>query len=182
VAHEQAPPALIQLLQAFNNPFIYVLMALAAVSFVTDYWLPLRNGEETDLTGIIIIVTMVSLSGLLRFWQEFRTNKAAQALKSMVRTTATVLRRGPGNMGPVQEEIAIEELVPGDIIFLAAGIWFRRRPFAGVPDLFVSQSILSGESLPVEKYDVLASVSGKGVTGFLSRTKIKACWRWAISV
>lgn len=86
VAHEQAPPALIQLLQAFNNPFIYVLMALAAVSFVTDYWLPLRNGEETDLTGIIIIVTMVSLSGLLRFWQEFRTNKAAQALKSMVRT------------------------------------------------------------------------------------------------
>ena len=80
VAHEQAPPALIQLLQAFNNPFIYVLMALAAVSFVTDYWLPLRNGEETDLTGIIIIVTMVSLSGLLRFWQEFRTNKAAQAL------------------------------------------------------------------------------------------------------
>ncbi len=121
VAHEQAPPALIQLLQAFNNPFIYVLMALAAVSFVTDYWLPLRNGEETDLTGIIIIVTMVSLSGLLRFWQEFRTNKAAQALKSMVRTTATVLRRGPGNMGPVQEEIAIEELVPGDIIFLAAG-------------------------------------------------------------
>jgi Mg2+-importing ATPase len=57
VAHEQAPPALVQLLQAFNNPFIYVLMALAVVSFVTDYWLPLRSGEETDLTGIIIIVT-----------------------------------------------------------------------------------------------------------------------------
>ncbi len=163
VAHEQAPPALIQLLQAFNNPFIYVLMALAAVSFVTDYWLPLRNGEETDLTGIIIIVTMVSLSGLLRFWQEFRTNKAAQALKSMVRTTATVLRRGPGNMGPAQEEIAIEELVPGDIIFLAAGDLVPADVrLLESRDLFVSQSILSGESLPVEKYDVLASVSGKG--------------------
>ncbi len=163
VAHEQAPPALIQLLQAFNNPFIYVLMALAAVSFVTDYWLPLRNGEETDLTGIIIIVTMVSLSGLLRFWQEFRTNKAAQALKSMVRTTATVLRRGPGNMGPTQEEIAIEELVPGDIIFLAAGDLVPADVrLLESRDLFVSQSILSGESLPVEKYDVLASVSGKG--------------------
>ncbi|ELI3679349.1 magnesium-translocating P-type ATPase, partial [Klebsiella oxytoca] len=163
VAHEQAPPALIQLLQAFNNPFIYVLMALAAVSFVTDYWLPLRNGEETDLTGIIIIVTMVSLSGLLRFWQEFRTNKAAQALKSMVRTTATVLRRGPGNMAPVQEEIAIEELVPGDIIFLAAGDLVPADVrLLESRDLFVSQSILSGESLPVEKYDVLASVSGKG--------------------
>ncbi|WP_254891917.1 P-type ATPase, partial [Salmonella enterica] len=163
VAHEQAPPALIQLLQAFNNPFIYVLMALAAVSFVTDYWLPLRNGEETDLTGIIIIVTMVSLSGLLRFWQEFRTNKAAQALKSMVRTTATVLRRDPGNMGPVRQEIAIEELVPGDIIFLAAGDLVPADVrLLESRDLFVSQSILSGESLPVEKYDVLASVSGKG--------------------
>ncbi|EBO3245317.1 magnesium-translocating P-type ATPase [Salmonella enterica subsp. enterica serovar Rubislaw] len=163
VAHEQAPPALIQLLQAFNNPFIYVLMALAAVSFVTDYWLPLRNSEETDLTGIIIIVTMVSLSGLLRFWQEFRTNKAAQALKSMVRTTATVLRRGPGNMGPVRQEIAIEELMPGDIIFLAAGDLVPADVrLLESRDLFVSQSILSGESLPVEKYDVLASVSGKG--------------------
>ncbi|UAK22231.1 magnesium-translocating P-type ATPase [Kluyvera sp. CRP] len=162
VAHEQAPPASIQLLQAFNNPFIYVLMALAAVSFVTDYWLPLRKGEETDLTGIIIIVTMVSLSGLLRFWQEFRTNKAAQALKSMVRTTATVLRRGPGNIGPVQEEIAIEELVPGDIISLAAGDLVPADVrLLESRDLFVSQSILSGESLPVEKYDVLASVSGK---------------------
>lgn len=163
VAHDRAPPALIQLLQAFNNPFIYVLMALAAVSFVTDYWLPLRNGEETDLTGIIIIITMVSLSGLLRFWQEFRTNKAAQALKSMVRTTATVLRRAPGNMNPVQEEIAIEELVPGDIIFLAAGDLVPADVrLLESRDLFVSQSILSGESLPVEKYDVLAGVSGKG--------------------
>lgn len=88
VAHEKSPHALIQLLSAFNNPFIYVLIALAAISFVTDYWLPKQQGEETDLTGIIIILVMVSLSGLLRFWQAFRTNKAAEALQSMVRTTA----------------------------------------------------------------------------------------------
>ncbi|EIQ0901765.1 TPA: magnesium-translocating P-type ATPase [Escherichia coli] len=175
VVHEQVPPALIQLLQAFNNPFIYVLMALATVSFVTDYWLPLRNGEETDLTGIIIIVTMVSLSGFLRFWQEFRTNKAAQALKSMVRTTATVLRRGPGSMGSVQEDIAIEELVPGDIIFLAAGDLVPADVrLLESRDLFVSQSILSGESLPVEKYDVLASVSGKGCDRFSELKKDKS--------
>lgn len=123
VAHEQVPPVLVQLLQAFNNPFIYVLMALAGVSFITDYWLPLRRGEETDLTGVLIILTMVSLSGLLRFWQEFRTNRAAQALKKMVRTTATVLRRGPGNIGAVQEEIPIEELVPGDVVFWPQAIW-----------------------------------------------------------
>ncbi|ALR77790.1 magnesium-translocating P-type ATPase [[Enterobacter] lignolyticus] len=162
VAHEQAPPALLQLLQAFNNPFIYVLMALAVVSFFTDFWLPLRSGEETDLTGVTIILTMVSLSGLLRFWQEFRTNKAAQALKSMVRTTATVLRRGGEGNEPLKMEIAVEELVPGDIIFLAAGDMVPADVrLLESRDLFVSQSILTGESLPVEKYDVMASVSGK---------------------
>ncbi|MTH46132.1 magnesium-translocating P-type ATPase [Intestinirhabdus alba] len=163
VAHDQAPAALIQLLQAFNNPFIFVLIALAAVSFFTDYWLPLRNGEEGDLTGIIIILTMIALSGLLRFWQEFRTNKAAHALRSMVSSTATVLRRGADGEEPVQKVIPVAELVPGDIILLAAG---DRVPadvrLLASRDLFVSQSILSGESLPVEKYDVMASVSGKG--------------------
>lgn len=162
VAHEQVPPAMIQLLQAFNNPFIYVLMTFAAVSVITDYWLPLRNGEETDLSGVIIILTMVSLSGLLRFWQEFRTNRAAHALKSMVRTTATVLRRGPGKIRPMQEEIAIEELVPGDVVFLAAGDLVPADVrLLESRDLFVSQSILSGESLPVEKYDVMTRIAGK---------------------
>ncbi|HAU5479027.1 TPA: magnesium-translocating P-type ATPase, partial [Cronobacter sakazakii] len=112
VAHDNAPPALVQLVQAFNNPFIYVLMALALISFFTDYWYPLRAGQETDLTGVIIIVTMVLLSGLLRFWQEFRTNKAAQALKSMVSTTATVLRRTVSNRDGEKREIPVEELVP----------------------------------------------------------------------
>ncbi|MEG9540464.1 cation-transporting P-type ATPase, partial [Pantoea piersonii] len=85
VAQEKAPPALLQLLMAFHNPFIYVLLALALVSFFTDYWLPLRAGDEGDLTGVTIICTMVTLSAMLRFWQEFRTNRAAQALKSLVR-------------------------------------------------------------------------------------------------
>lgn len=162
VAQEQAPPALIQLLQAFNNPFIYVLVALAAVSFITDYWVPRHHGEETDLTGVIIILTMVSLSGLLRFWQEFRTNKAALALKSMVRTTATVLRRESPNCEPVPQEISTEELVPGDIVFLAAGDLIPADVrLLTSRDLFVSQSILSGESLPVEKHDELANIDEK---------------------
>lgn len=54
VAHEKAPHALVQLIAAFNNPFIFVLMVLAAISFFTDYWLPARRGEETDLTGVIL--------------------------------------------------------------------------------------------------------------------------------
>ncbi|EPO1787087.1 magnesium-translocating P-type ATPase [Cronobacter turicensis] len=165
VAHDNAPPALVQLLQAFNNPFIYVLMALAVISFFTDYGYPLRAGQETDLTGVIIIVTMVLFSGLLRFWQEFRTSKAAQALKSMVSTTATVLRRTASHRDGEKREIPVEALVPGDIVYLSAGdlIPADLRLIAS-RDLFISQAILSGESLPVEKYDVTGHVQGKGVT------------------
>ena len=162
VEHDKAPPALVQLLQAFNNPFIYVLMALATVGFFTDFWLPLRNGEETDLTGVIIIVTMVTLSGLLRFWQEFRTNKAAQALKSMVRTTATVLRRESPQQPPMKLEVEIDTLVPGDIISLSAGDLVPADVrLLDSRDLFISQAILTGESLPVEKYDVTGHITSK---------------------
>ncbi|WP_372771961.1 magnesium-translocating P-type ATPase [Pantoea sp. WEP] len=162
VEHDKAPPALVQLIQAFNNPFIYVLLALALVSFFTDYWMPLRHGEETDLTGVIIIVTMVTLSGLLRFWQEFRTNKAAQALKSMVRTTATVLRRESVQQAPQKQEVDITSLVPGDIIYLSAGDLVPADVrLLDSRDLFISQAILTGESLPVEKYDVTGHVTSK---------------------
>lgn len=162
VEHDKAPPALVQLIQAFNNPFIYVLLALALVSFFTDYWMPLRHGEETDLTGVIIIVTMVTLSGLLRFWQEFCTNKAAQALKSMVRTTATVLRRESVQQAPQKQEVDITSLVPGDIIYLSAGDLVPADVrLLDSRDLFISQAILTGESLPVEKYDVTGHVASK---------------------
>ena len=154
--HDKAPPALVQLIQAFNNPFIYVL-ALALVSFFTDYWMPLRHGEETDLTGVIIIVTMVTLSGLLRFWQEFRTNKAAQALKSMVRTTATVLRRESVQQAPQKQEVDITSPVPGDIIYLSAGDLVPADVrLLDSRDLFIS-AILTGESLPVENMTLPAT-------------------------
>ncbi|QBX64800.1 magnesium-translocating P-type ATPase [Serratia quinivorans] len=162
VAHEKAPHALVQLFAAFNNPFIYVLMVLAAISFFTDYWLPARRGEETDLTGVIIILVMVSLSGLLRFWQEYRTNKAAETLKSMVRTTATVLRRSSYSAQALTLEIPIRELVPGDIIKLSAGDMIPAdvRLLAS-RDLFISQAILTGEAIPIEKYDALGNISQK---------------------
>ncbi|CND09705.1 magnesium-translocating P-type ATPase [Yersinia pseudotuberculosis] len=164
VAHEKAPPAFLQLLAAFNNPFIFVLIILAAISFFTDYWLPLQEGGETDLIGVSIIVTMVLISGLLRFWQEYRTNKAAEALKSMVRTTATVLRRGHYGAKPTKQEIPINQLVPGDIILLSAGDMIPADlRLINSRDLFVSQAILTGEAIPVEKYDAMGCVSPKSV-------------------
>ncbi len=162
VAREKVPSAFVQLLLAFKNPFIFVLLILAAVSFVTDYWLPLQNGEETDLTSIIIILTMVTLSGLLRFWQEFRSNKAAEALKSMIRTTATVLRRPNKNMPAEHIEVSLSDIVPGDIVLLSAGDMIPADiRLIESRDLFVSQAVLTGESIPVEKYDTLGAVSQK---------------------
>jgi len=161
VANEKTPHALRQLLQAFNNPFIWVLMVLAVINYFTDYFLPLRKGEDTDLTGVIIMLVMVALSGLLRFWQEYRTN-AAEALKSLVRTTATVIRRSSETAQPVRMEISLQEVVPGDIIFLSAGDMVPADVrLLSSRDLFVSQAALSGEAIPMEKYDTLSSLSTK---------------------
>ncbi|WP_437613484.1 magnesium-translocating P-type ATPase [Erwinia sp. V71] len=152
VAQEKAPHALIQLLLAFNNPFIFVLMGLAAISFFTDYWLPARKGEETDLTGVTIMLVMISLSGLLRFWQEFRTNKAADALKSLVQTRVTARRRTDDRATAQWIDVNQQHLVPGDIISLSAGdIIPADVRLIDTRDLLVSQAALTGEALPVEK-------------------------------
>lgn len=156
VVHDKAPSAFLQLLLAFKNPFIFVLLALAGVSFFTDYLIPLRHGEETSLSGLFIIVVMVLLSGLLSFWQEYRSNRAAQALKSMISTTATVLRRSHRDISTEQLEVPIKEVVPGDIILLSAGDMVPADVrLIESRDLFISQAVLTGESIPVEKSDTV---------------------------
>lgn len=154
VAHDKAPPAILQFLEAFKNPFIAVLMVLAAISSVTDIYLPMRDGQEPDYTGVLIIVTMVALSALLRFWQEYRSGKAAETLKAMVRTTATVRRRASPDATPELTEIPMAQIVPGDIVQLSAGDMIPADlRLLDSRDLFVSQAALTGEALPVEKYD-----------------------------
>lgn len=165
VAHDKPPHALVQLLHAFNNPFIYILMTLTAISFVTDFWLPLRDGEETDLTGVLIVLVMVLTSGLMRFWQEHRSAKSAEALKAMVRTTATVLRREQMGMKPKLREVPMRELVAGDVIQLSAGDMIPADiRLIESRDLFISQAVLTGEALPVEKYDTLGNVAQKSAS------------------
>jgi len=167
VAHDKPPHAIVQFLQALNNPFIYVLLTLGAISFVTDYWLPLQAGEEVDLTKVIIIMTMVLLSSLLRFWQEHRSAKSAEALKAMVRTTATVLRRAQVGAQPTLREVPMRELVAGDIVQLSAGDMIPADiRLIESRDLFISQAVLTGEALPVEKYDTLGDVAQKSASSF----------------
>ena len=150
VAHEKAPAWYIQLLQAFINPFIGILLVIAIVSLITDVFL--AAPADRDYKTLIVVSIMVMLSSLLRFWQEFRSNLAAEQLKSMVKTTATVLRKTV--LGPVKREIDIKDLVPGDIIFLSAGDMIPADcRIVQSKDLFVSQAMLTGEALPVEKRD-----------------------------
>jgi len=146
VAHDKAPAWYVQLLQAFIDPFIGVLILIAVVSLITDVILA-PDPAQRDYKTVIVVTILIILSSMLRFWQEFRSNNAAEKLKSLVKTTATVLRKGSNRM-----EIDIKELVPGDLISLSAGDMIPADcRIIQSKDLFVSQSILTGEALPVEK-------------------------------
>ncbi|HEY4882032.1 MAG TPA: magnesium-translocating P-type ATPase [Myxococcales bacterium] len=138
VAHERPPSWYVQLWHGFANAFSALLAILATVSWLTE-----------DHQSAIIIGVMVLLSGALRFFQERRASLAAQKLQEMVRVTCTVVRQGDK---PRDREIPIRELVPGDIVKLSAGDMVPADVrLLSVKDLFVAQSALTGESLPVEK-------------------------------
>jgi len=144
IINEKAPAWYVQFLQAFVDPFIGVLFILAVVSLITD--VIIHKPGETDYTTVAVISTMVLISVMLRFVQEFRSNQAAEKLKSMVKTTATVIRADG------KAEIDIKKLVPGDIIQLSAGDMIPSDiRVLQSKDLFVSQSMLTGEAIPVEK-------------------------------
>ncbi|MEY4763565.1 MAG: magnesium-translocating P-type ATPase, partial [Pseudomonadota bacterium] len=136
------------LLACYANPFSLLLTALAWVSWATG-----------DVRAMAVIVVMVALSTLVRFFQERRSNRAADALKAMVSNRATVLRRQADGSSRALE-VAMAELVPGDVVRLAAGdmvpadarLWLAK-------DLFVSQSAMTGEALPVEKHATMATAS-----------------------
>ena len=119
-----------------------VLLVLAGVQLATDH---------TNLTGPTIIAVMVSISVLLSFSQEYRSSKAAEKLKAMVRNTATVTRRASDEHSE-RIDVPVGELVAGDIVQLAAGDMVPADcASSGAKDLFMNQAMLTGESLPVEK-------------------------------
>lgn len=134
---------------AFINPFTAILFCLAIVSICTDILIPIWQNAFDDVNPVtvIIIITMVFISGTLRFVQESRSGNAAEKLLSMITTTCTVSRQGAG-----KQEISLDEVVVGDIIHLSAGDMIPADArIISAKDLFVSQSTLTGESEPVEK-------------------------------
>ena len=149
VTHEKPPTWYFQLFHAFLTPFNGVLFAVSVVSFFSD--VIFAAPEDRTFRTIIVLISMVLLSTLLRFWQEFRSNKAAEELKAMVSSTTAVLRTGMER----PQETPISTLVPGDIVYLSAGDMVPADVrLLTAKDLFVSQAMLTGESIPLEKYPV----------------------------
>jgi Mg2+-importing ATPase len=128
-----------RLLHALRNPLVILLAVLAAVSLATG-----------DARAATVMTLMIVLGVSLRFVQESRADTAAAALRAMIRVTATALRDG------VRREVPLREIVPGDVVALSAGDMIPADVrLLAAKDLFVSQSSLTGESLPVEKGDTL---------------------------
>lgn len=143
-------------IKTFINPFIGILMFLALISVVIDVLMAAPN--EREWITVIIITTMVTLSAILRFSQEWKSGKATEALRKMVNNTVSVFR--PEQDGTC--EINISELVYGDLIFLSAGDMIPADVrIVEAKDLFISQSALTGESDSVEKIPVLQNKMSK---------------------
>ncbi|WP_413213484.1 magnesium-translocating P-type ATPase [Paraburkholderia kururiensis] len=151
VAREARHTMVRELAARAANSLNLLLLSLAAASWFLG-----------DPRAALMISVMVVLSVSLGFVQEHRSNRAAEALRRMVHTTATVRRRnaagGCEHAAGVSEhsattiEIPIEQIVPGDIVMLSAGDMIPADlRLISARDLFVNQSALTGEAMPVEK-------------------------------
>jgi Mg2+-importing ATPase len=158
IEQEKPPPWWLHLWHCYKTPFDLLLTLLAAISYVTE-----------DMKATIVIGSMVVLSVMIRFWQESKSNRAADNLKAMVSNTATVIRHDLAEdvmevarryfdiqlhpKQPRKVEVRIKQLVPGDLVVLSAGDMIPGDcRVLSAKDLFVSQSAMTGESLPVEKF------------------------------
>ena len=125
------------LAHAFLNPLVVLLTVLATVSAVTG-----------DIRAASMMSLMIAIGVGLKLVQEARADSAAARLKAMISVTATVLRDGKA------QELPIAQLVPGDVVNLAAGDMVPADVrIISAKDLFVVQSSLTGESFPVEKFE-----------------------------
>ena len=144
IANKQKHTTLHYLVESFLTPFTIVLVILATLSFFTNYLLV--PNDQKDLSTVIIMLTMIVISGLTSFIQNVKTNNAVESLLKMISVT-TNIRRDRKN-----QELPTKDVVIGDVINLAAGdLVPADMRLIRSKDLFCSSSSLNGESNPVEK-------------------------------
>ncbi len=135
IEHEKRAHWIVRLFKIIINPLISLLLFIIAVSVFTH-----------DYRTTIVISIMVIVSVLIRFFQENQAYSSAESLKSMVKTTCTVIRNSK------KREIDLKNVCPGDIIELSAGdIIPADLRILKSNELFINQSLLTGEALPVKK-------------------------------
>lgn len=123
------------LINSFKDQFIILLIFLAIVNYFLS-----------DLLGSIIILLIATISALIRFVQDYSVYKFNQKLKEKIYNTTTTIR------GNTHKEIKIENVVVGDIITLNAGsIIPADLILLETKDLFLNQSVFTGEVNPIEK-------------------------------
>ena len=136
-----------ELFERCKNPLVIQLLIICAVSIATG-----------DVPSAIVVGVMIFLSVVLAYVQEHRSSKAVEELQAMVETNSLVIRDGK------ECDLPIHEIVPGDIVVLNAGaIIPADLRLIVAKDFFVSQSSLTGESMPVEKSAEPASATGRGI-------------------
>ena len=138
----------VQILSHFANPLVIVLLIIATTSMFLD-----------NKLGAYLIYFMAVISVFLSFSQEFKASKEAEKLSEIVSSTASVYR--DGNI----QEIKIKEIVPGDIVYLSAGDMIPADlRIITCKDLFINQSSLTGESFPMEKFQISKNTGKKNIT------------------
>lgn len=129
-------------LASLFSPFNGILIGITLILIYTDVILL----NPPSYANIIVILILIITSTLLEFFEEFRSNKAAEKLKELVAATSTVIRNGE------ETKIAMKEITVGDIIVLSAGDMIPADlRIIDSKDLYVSQSSLTGESDAVKK-------------------------------
>lgn len=150
-------PIAVQFAKAFINPFVFVLLIIAIISYLTGAcWLFVPKSQQS-WSQIYIIILLIVIGGVIQFSQEYRSGRAAKALENFVKNTCLVKRNNNDF-----EQIETKELVIGDIVKLRTGdIVPADLKVLECKDLQVSQSALTGESEPVEKLIVNTSNSSE---------------------
>jgi Mg2+-importing ATPase len=147
----------LKFLSYFKNPLVLLLLFASVISVLTG-----------EYTSSAVIFSMVLLSVVLNYYQEHKSSKAAEQIAKQLSLRTIVMRDGK------QIDVLAKEVVPGDIVILSAGAII---PADGLlidsDDFFVNESVLTGESFPVEKSIRLANsqwlLSGTSAVSGLAR-------------
>jgi Ca2+-transporting ATPase len=151
-----APSDLSLLLSQMTSPLVYVLIGAGVVTVFLEH-----------VSDSVLIFGSVLINTILGYLQEKRAGKALQALKELIHPEAKVVRDGK------EQLISVEEVVPGDIVVINQG---DKVPADGkllyANRLFVSEAILTGESLPLEKSNGDEVFMGTVVSGGQGRLEV----------